>query len=311
MAMPLSTAQPVGGSGSRRQSPPAAPPTLPPLQAPRLLDQLRERIRLLHYSRSTEDAYVHWCKAFIRFHGCQHPKDLGGPQVEAFLTWLADERQLAPASHKQALSALLFLYAKVLGVNLPWMQDIGRPRVKKRLPVVLSHGEVSAVLRQLDGVHRLFAQLLYGTGLRISEGLQLRVKDVDFAHSAIVVREGKGGKDRIVMLPQALVCGLREQLARSHDLWLDDQACGRGGVEMPHALDAKYPRAGASWPWFWVFPQDHHATDPRSGVVRRHHLYDQTFQRAFKRAVHAAGIAKAATPHTLRHYVPRQTMSTH
>jgi len=300
MSVPSNAVPSAANLAEGRHAPPTAP-TLPPLQAPRLLDQLRERIRLLHYSRSTEDAYVHWCKAFIRFHGRQHPKDLGGPEVEAFLTWLADERQLAPASHKQALSALLFLYTKVLGIVLPWMQEIGRPRVKKRLPVVLSRDEVSAALRHLHGVHRLFAQLLYGTGLRITEGLQLRVKDVDFAHSAIVVREGKGGKDRIVMLPQALVAGLREQLACSHDLWLADQAEGRGGVEMPHALERKYPRAGASWPWFWVFPQDHHATDPRSGVVRRHHLYDQTFQRALKRAVHAAGIDKPATPHTLRH----------
>jgi site-specific recombinase XerD len=212
MSIPLNSAPSVGGLGERRPAPPAVPQTLPALQAPRLLDQLRERIRLLHYSRSTEDAYVHRCKAFIRFHGRQHPKDLGGPEVEAFLTWLADERQLAPASHKQALSALLFLYIKVLGIHLPWMQEIGRPRVKKRLPVVLSCDEVSAVLHHLDGVRGLFAQLLYGTGLRLTEGLQLQVKDVDFAHRAIVVREDKGGKDRIVMRPQALATGLRAQL---------------------------------------------------------------------------------------------------
>nr|QZL14090.1 integron integrase [uncultured bacterium] len=289
------------GNMAKRQAPPLSPPTLPPLQAPRLLDQLRERIRFLHYSMSTEDAYVHWCSAFIRFHGRQHPKDLGGAEVEAFLTWLASERQVAPATHKQALSALLFLYTKVLGVNLPWMQEIGRPRVKKRLPVVLSREELAAVFRHLDGEHLLFAQLLYGTGLRLNEGLQLRVKDVDFAHNAIVVREGKGGKDRIVMLPQALVAGLKGQLARSHDLWLSDQANGQGGVETPHALDRKYPRAGSSWAWFWVFPQASHSTDPRSDVVRRHHLYDQTFQRAFKKAVTTARIAKPATPHTLRH----------
>lgn len=289
------------GSIAKRQPPPLSLPTLPPLQAPRLLDQLRERIRFLHYSKSTEEAYVHWCKAFIRFHGRQHPKDLGGADVEAFLTWLASERQVAPATHKQALSALLFLYTKVLDVNLPWMQEIGRPRVKRRLPVVLSRDELAAVFRHLADEHLLFARLLYGTGLRLTEGLQLRVKDVDFAHNAIVVREGKGGKDRIVMLPQALVAGLRAQLARSHDVWQVDQADGRGGVEMPHALDRKYPRAGSSWAWFWVFPQATHSTDPRSGIVRRHHLYDQTFQRAFKKAAMAAAISKPATPHTLRH----------
>jgi integron integrase len=301
MSHQLSTGQAACGTIAKRQSPPLAPPTLPPIQAPRLLDQLRERIRYLHYSMSTEDAYVHWCKAFIRFHGRQHPKDLGGADVEAFLTWLASERQVAPATHKQALSALLFLYTKVLGMNLPWMQDIGRPRIKRRLPVVLSRDEVAAVFRHLDGEHRLFAQLLYGTGLRLTEGLQLRIKDVDFAHNAIIVREGKGGKDRIVMLPQALLTGLRGQLARAHDIWLADQAADHGGVELPHALERKYPRAGASWAWFWVFPQATHSTDPRSGVVRRHHLYDQTFQRAFKKAVSLAGIAKPATPHTLRH----------
>ena len=284
-----------------RKSPPRSGPTLPPLQAPRLLDQVRERIRFLHYSMRTEEAYLHWCKAFIRFHGRQHPKDLGGAEVEAFLSWLAGERQVSASTHRQALSALLFLYGKVLVMNLPWMQSIGRPQVKRRLPVVLSREEVTAVFRHLDGEHLLFAQLLYGTGLRLTEGLQLRVKDVDFAHNAIVVREGKGGKDRIVMLPQALVIGLRGQLARSHDLWITDQGDGHGSVEMPFALDRKYPRAGSSWAWFWVFPQATHSTDPRSGAVRRHHLYDQTFQRAFKKAVMTAGIAKPATPHTLRH----------
>jgi integron integrase len=147
----------------------------------------------------------------------------------------------------------------------------------------------------------LLAQLLYGTGLRISEGLQLRVKDLDFAHRTVIVREGKGGKDRALMLPQSLETPLRRQLAYAHDLWAADAAQGRAGVEMPYALDRKYPRAGASWGWFWVFPQDHHSTCPRSGVVRRHHLYDQTFQRAFKRAVEAARVVRPATPHTLRH----------
>nr|QZL14094.1 integron integrase [uncultured bacterium] len=290
------------GALGKRSSPSRPAPILPPLQAPRLLGQVRERIRFLHYSMRTEETYVYWCKAFIRFHGRQHPKDLGGAEVEAFLTWLAVDHKVAASTHRQALSALLFLYGKVLVMDLPWMQSIGRPQVKRRLPVVLSREEVATLFRHLDdNEHRLFAQLLYGTGLRLTEGLQLRVKDVDFAHNAIVVREGKGGKDRIVMLPQALVAGLRAQLARSHEFWLSDQAEERGGVEMPHALDRKYPRAGSSWAWFWVFPQATHSTDPRSGVVRRHHMYDQTFQRAFKKAVMAAAITKPATPHTLRH----------
>ena len=274
---------------------------LPPLQAVKLIDQLRERIRYLHYSRRTEEAYVHWVKAFIRWHGLRHPAEMGGPEVEAYLTHLAGERGLAPSSHRQALSALLFLYGKVLGVSLPWMKDIGRPQVTRRLPVVLSPDEVSAVFAQLMGVHALLARLLYGTGLRITEALQLRVKDLDFANRALVVRSGKGGKDRVVMLPQSLLVELRAQLAHAHSVWSGDVAAGQSGVEMPHALERKYPRAGLSWAWFWVFPQDHHSTDPRSGVVRRHHLYDQTFRRAFKRALSAAGVAKPATPHTLRH----------
>jgi integron integrase len=277
------------------------PQSLPPLQSVRVLDQLRERLRYQHCSLSTEKAYLHWCRAFIRFHGLRHPAEMGGPEVEAFLTMLAHERGVAPATHSQALSALLYLYTKVLGQDLPWLREIGHPRKQQRLPVVLSQAEVAGVLAQMHGEAALLARLLYGTGMRISEALQLRVKDVDFEHRALIVREGKGSKDRVVMLPQSLATELRAQLARSRIVWASDVEAGTAGVEMPHALDRKYPRAGQSWAWFWVFPQDHHSTDPRSGVVRRHHLYDQTFQRAFKRAVFAAGIAKPATPHTLRH----------
>ena len=282
-----------------RPSPSAAP--LPPLRSARLLDQLRERIRYLHYSIRTEDAYVHWVRAFIFFHGRRHPGKMGGPEVEAFLSWLANERNVAVATHRQALSALLFLYQKILGLSLPWMEAIGRPRREPRLPVVLSVDEVMRILALLQGEQRLFAQLLYGTGMRITEGLQLRVKDIDFEQRTIVIRAGKGGKDRSVMLPLTLVPALRDQLARARVLWSTDGEAGRSGVSMPGALDRKYPRAGASWAWFWVFPQTDHSVDPRSGVVRRHHMYDQTFQRAFKRAVERVGVNKPATPHTLRH----------
>lgn len=282
-------------------APASGSPALPALKAPKLLDQLRERIRLLHYSRKTEDAYVHWCRAFIRFHGLRHPADMGGPEVQAYLGWLVNVREVSASTHKQALSALMFLYTKVLQVQLPWMTEIGRPKIHRRLPVVLTRPEVAAVLRQLEGELRLFAQILYGTGLRLTEGLQLRVKDVDFAHRTLVVRAGKGGKDRMLMLPDSLVPGFKLQLARAHDVWKTDQADGRGGVDLPDALARKYPRASESWPWFWVFPQDRHSTDPRSGVIRRHHLYDQTFQRAFKQAIKRAGITQPATPHTLRH----------
>lgn len=265
------------------------------LRPVKLLDQLRERIRLLHYSRSTEQAYVYWCRAFIRFHGLRHPRDLGGAEVEAFLTYLAADRGLAPSSHRQALSALLFLYGQVLGQQLPWMKDIGRPVPKRRLPVVLSAGEVSSVLQEMEGEHQLLAQLLYGTGMRISEGIGLRVKDLDFAQAAIYVRQSKGAKDRVVMLPGSLTTALRDHLTRVRSIWWADVEAGH------YALERKYPRAGSSWVWFWVFPQARLSTDPRSGVIRRHHLYAETFQRAFKRAITAARISKPATPHTLRH----------
>lgn len=277
----------------------AAPP------APRLLDQVRQRVRYLHYSLRTEEAYVYWVRAFVRFHGLRHPREMGQPEVEAFLSMLANQRQVAASTHRQALSALLFLYRHVLGQDLAWLENIGRPQSARRLPVVLTVQEVRAVLGALDGEHRLIGQLLYGTGMRLLEGLRLRVKDVDFAHRSIVVRDGKGGKDRVVMLPERLGASLREQLDRAHLCWERDRAAGRAGVQLPHALARKYPGAPMSWGWFWVFPQAELARDPRAEgdaeVWRRHHVFDQTFQRAFKRAVRAAGIVKPATPHTLRH----------
>jgi integron integrase len=269
--------------------------------ARRLLDQLRERIRYLHYSIRTEEAYVHWVRAFVRFHGLRHPKEMGADEVRAFLSWLAVERHVSVSTHRQALSALLFLYRQVFGQQLPWMDALERPQRKPRLPVVLTTAEVRAVLALLEGTHAVLAQLLYGTGMRITEALQLRTKDIDFERRVVVVRCGKGGKDRVVMLPATLVPALKAQLQRAHGLWQADARAGRSGVYMPDALERKYPRAGASWAWFWVFPQAEHSTCPRAGVLRRHHVYDQTFQRAFRQAVLAAGIARPATPHTLRH----------
>ena len=295
-----------------------APHSADPARPPRLLDLLRMQVRYMHYSLRTEQAYVHWVRAFIRFHGLRHPAEMSGAEVEAFLGWLATERGVAPATHKQALSALLFLYQKVLNQRMPWMDDIGRPQRQPRLPVVMSHDEVSRLLAapalaEASLPYRLFAQLLYGTGLRLMEGLRLRVKDIDFDRRAIVVREGKGGKDRVVMLPAAPEAPLRAQLAEAHRLWSADRAAGVAGVQLPHALVRKYPRAAESWAWFWVFPQATLSTDPRERPLgreardapppplRRHHLYDQGFQRAFKRALDEAGIARLATPHTLRH----------
>jgi len=279
----------------------SADPPLPPLQSARLFDQVRERIRYLHYSIRTEQAYVHWVRAFVRHQHMRHPREMGQAEVEAFLSWLAADRQVAVSTHRQALSALLFLYQKVFGQDLPWMASIGRPQRPPRLPVVLSAGEVARVLTLLQGEQRLLAQLLYGTGMRISEALHLRVKDVDFEYRTLIVRCGKGGKDRAVMLPATLMPALCEQMTRARVLWAADAQSGHGGVFMPDALDRKYPKAGAQWAWFWVFPQAGLSIDPRSGVQRRHHLHDQLLQRAFKRALAQAGIHRPATPHTLRH----------
>ena len=267
----------------------------------RLLDQVRDRIRYLHYSLRTEQAYVHWVRAFVRFHGLRHPQQMGRPEVEAFLSWLSVERQVSASTHRQALSALLFLYQQVFGQQLPWMDAIGRPARKPLLPVVLSTAEVSAVLVMMQGVHQLLARLLYGTGLRISEALQLRVKDVDLDQRTIIVRSGKGDKDRAVMLPATLQFALKEQLCRAHVLWLADTRSGSSGVQLPEALERRYPRARVAWGWFWLFPKPDLSVCPKTGVLRRQQLYDQTFQRAFKLAVQRAGIKHHATPHTLRH----------
>lgn len=285
---------------SRKPRP--AAPDLPALQSRKVMGQLRERIRYLHYSRRTEDAYTFWVRRYLHFHGMRHPLDLGRPDVEAFLMTLAGQGQVAASTHRQALSALLFFYGKVLGVELPWLTDIGKPRVRRRLPSVLSREEVAQVLALVEGrEHQLLAQMLYGTGMRLNEGLGLRTKDIEFDRSAIIVRSGKGDKDRVVMLPDVLRAPLQLQLRHARRLWVDDQREGRGGVELPDALARKYPRAAHAWAWFWVFPQSQLSTDPESGLIRRHHLYDQTFQRAFKRAVQNAGIERPATPHTLRH----------
>jgi integron integrase len=280
----------------------------------RLLDALRERLRYLHYSLRTEDAYVYWVRGFVHWAGLRHPRDLGRAEVEAYLVMLANERRVAAATHRQALSALLFLYREVLGVDMPWMRELGRPVPQKRIPVVLTHVEVQALLAQMgEGVTGLLARLLYGTGMRLLEGVRLRVKDVDFARQVIVVRDGKGGKDRVVMLPRALEAPLRQQLGEARRIWQADHDRGQAGVHLPHALAVKYRRAAESWTWFWVFPAATPSRDPRSsvdghdghdghnGAMHRHHLHEKRLQRDLHAAVRAAGIAKPATVHTLRH----------
>lgn len=287
---------------------PCKPTERPPLKSARLLDQLRERIRYKHYSIRTEEAYVYWVRGFVRFQGMKHPKDMGADEVTAFLSWLAAERGVASSTHKQALSALLFLYREVLEMDLPWMKNILRPKDRVRVPTVLSAEEVARLLAALEGPMALLGRLLYGTGLRLMEALRLRVKDVDFDRREIIVREGKGGKDRRVMLPDSLALPLKQQLAHARLLWSQDRERECPGVFMPDALDRKYPKAGTTWPWFWVWPAPELSVDPRSGVCRRHHLYEQRLQRAIKQAAQLAGLSKPVSVHTLRHYSESRTM---
>lgn len=273
----------------------------PTVEAPRLLDQVKARLRVKHYSLRTEVAYIDWIKRFIWFHDKRHPKGMGAPEIEAFLSHLAVERSVSASTQNQAKSALLFLYKEVLGMDLPWLDNVTQAKVPKRMPVVLTKEEVQAVLVGMDGTLWLIASLLYGSGLRVMESLRLRVKDLDLARREILVREGKGFKDRVTMLPVRLVEPLRTHLEKVKVLHETDLAKGYGEVYMPMALDRKYPGGGKSWAWQYVFPSRNLSVDPRSGVVRRHHADEKAVQRAMKKAVAAAGIAKLATPHTLRH----------
>jgi integron integrase len=268
---------------------------------PKLLDQVRARIRVKHYSIRTEDQYVHWIKRFIYFHDKRHPREMGAAEVEAFLSDLAVNGRVAASTQNQALSALLFLYKEVLEIALPWLDNITRAKPSKHLPVVLTPAEVRAVLDRMDGVYGLMARLLYGTGMRLMECVRLRVKDVDFGRNEILIRDGKGAKDRVTMLPAALAGPLTDHLARRRIIYEDDLRDGKAEVWLPDALEKKYPNAPTEWAWQFVFCSGSHSTDPRSGRVRRHHIDEKLLQRAMKKAVTAARLAKPATPHTLRH----------
>jgi integron integrase len=267
----------------------------------RLLEQVHEEIRRRHYSRRTEEAYVHWIKRFIWFSGKRHPRELGEAEVTAFLNHLAADRKVAGATQNQALSALLFLYRAVLGMELEWLRGIERPSRPPRVPAVLTREEVERLLRELHGVKWLIASLLYGAGLRVLECLRLRVKDVDLAYRQILVRDGKGRKDRVTMLPGKLVEPLRAHLERVRALHARDLRDGYGEAHLPYALARKYPRAAREWRWQYVFPSAHRSADPEDGVLRRHHLDESVPQRAVSGALRAAGIEKHASCHTLRH----------
>jgi integron integrase len=268
---------------------------------PKLLDLVRREIRSRHYSIRTEEAYTRWIKEFIFFHNKCHPADLGEPEVTAFLAHLALDRHIAASTQNQALSALLFLYRHVLKQPLDWLDSITRAKRPERVPVVFTRAEVQAILTQLDGQTWLMASLLYGAGLRLTECLRLRVKDVDFGYSQITVRDGKGGKDRVTLLPESLKAPLQRHLAKVRARHEQDLRQGFGAVYLPFALERKYPAANREWGWQYVFPAAKRSVDPRSGAVRCHHVDEQILQKAVKVAIRAAGINKPGSCHTFRH----------
>jgi integron integrase len=278
---------------------PAGP--VSPLTPRRLLDVVRDAIRARHYSLRTERAYVHWIRRYIAWNGRRHPRELGSKAVSGFLSSLATDGHVAPSTQNQALAAILFLYRVVLACELPWLDHVVRAKKSRRLPSVLSREEVLRLLGRMEGIHELMARLMYGTGMRITECLALRVKDVDLEKCQVTVREAKGGRDRITVFPASLSDRMQVQLERSRRLYDADRANDFPGVELPHAYERKNPGAGRSWAWHWVFPQGHLSLDPRSGIRRRHHYYPQTLARAIVVAARQARIEKPVTSHTLRH----------
>jgi len=268
---------------------------------PRLLEVVRAKVRARHYSLRTEKAYVFWIRRYVKFHGMRHPRDMGADEVESFLTHLAVDAKVSASTQNQALAAILFLYRDVLESKLPWLQSVVRAKPSAHIPVVLTRAEVARVLALMSGTPRLFASLLYGTGMRVQEGVQLRIKDLDLDKCEVVVRDGKGAKDRVTVLPRALVPELGQHIDRVKALFDADREAGRPGVSVPHALAKKYPRAAVTWGWQYLFPARSFCRDPYTKQLVRHHVYPQTMQRAVASAVHAAGITRPAGCHTFRH----------
>ncbi len=283
-------------TASQIQTPAAAPH-----QAPRLMDRVRETLRVHRYALSTERTYCHWIKRFIFFHDKRHPSEMGAAEVEAFLTHLATAENVSASTQNQAMHAVLYLYKNVLGVDLPWLDNVVRARESKRLPAVLTQRETAALLRHVHGTPGTIIKLLYGTGMRLLEGLRLRVKDLDLERREILIRAGKGDKDRVTVLPALLIEELRDHLAARRIMHDTDLSTGHADVELPDAIERKYPKAGAEWAWQYVFAAKSYSTDPRTGAYRRHHVGEWVIQRAVKVAARAAGIPKLVHPHTLRH----------
>jgi len=269
---------------------------------PRLLDRVRQRVRAQHLSLSTEKSYVSWIRRYILFHGKRHPKEMAEAEVNEFLTHLAVRRQVSASTQTQALCALLFLYRNVLGIDLGELEGLIRAKPRRSVPVVLTREEVQKVLAAIaEPLDQMFFQLLYGTGMRLMEGLRLRVKDVDFSYNQITVRDGKGFKDRVTMLPEAVRPQLQRHLKKVRLLHANDLREGYGKVHLPYALERKYPSAAAEWGWQFIFPAPDYSRDPRSGIIRRHHQHQRRLQRAFTCAVKKAAITKIAKTHSLRH----------
>lgn len=267
---------------------------------PGLIQRYRELLQTRHYARRTVKTYEQWLRRFLRFHGMRHPREMGSTEVNAFLSHLAVNEQVSASTQNQALAALLFLYRNLLERELE-LDGVVRARTRQRLPVVLSEAEVRAVRQQLEGEPALVVGLLYGSGLRLMEALRLRVKDLDVERRELTVRDGKGGKDRLTLLPQSLVPALQEHLLQVRSIHRNDLNAGWGRVLMPYALERKYPNASREWGWQWVFPQQKRWRDPETGHQGRHHLDPSVVQKAVKRAVAAAGVSKAASCHTFRH----------
>ena len=267
----------------------------------KLLDQVRDVMRLKHYAYRTERTYTGWIKRFVLFHDKKHPKEMGEPEVEAFLTWLAVEKKVSKSTQNQAFNALIFLYREVLKCPLEGRIDAVRSFKKQRLPIVMSKEETQRVLNAMNGTTQLMAKLLYGSGLRLMECIRLRVKDIDFEINEIRVRSGKGDKDRLVPLPDSIKSTLKTHLERVKLIHERDLAKGYGKVYLPNALERKYPKAGKEWEWQYIFPSSKLSNDPRKNVIRRHHMDPSSLDRAIKRAVRLAGITKRVSSHTFRH----------
>lgn len=269
--------------------------------SPRLLEQVRNEIRYLHYSRRTEQSYISWIKRFILFNNKRHPKDMGDSEIKTYLTHLAVSRNVSASTQNQALSAILFLYKKVLKLELPWMDDIVRAKHSRHLPVVFTRDEIKSLLAQFDGTRWLIYSLIYGCGFRLMECIRLRVKDIDFHYKQILIRDAKGQKDRVTVLPSRLIEPLQTHLDKVKHLHEQDLKNDVGCVYLPYALERKYPNACREWWWQYVFPSKNLSVDPRSGVTRRHHLDEKSLQRGLKQAVRQSGIVKPGSIHSLRH----------